>query len=279
VDLLTFPGYTTREEAVTPEEFKKAVQYNKKQLDKAALSMEQLTMLTYAYQLYRGDLEDDAYCGPLTRGTLDNLYTELFAETAPEQWQPYDGPLAEQPRSRREVYRMFGDPGKLSASESWKRENIIYCHKNEGNRLPGVPTKWWVAIHKDVEPYLREALRRARIAAPDYKITRIGGYVWRPIRHKVGNPLSMHSWGIAVDINPHENFAKTFKKGEAPKAWSPEYNAIWPNGVPKAFVEAFTSCGFAWGSDWDEDGLVHDHTFLDPMHFEWVQRREGTDPV
>lgn len=257
---------------MTPEQFQKAVEYNQKRWAAGDISMEQYTMLVYAYQLGREDLEDDAKGGPLTVNTLDVLYTELFGETAPDEWAPFDGPEESQPTNRKTVYEMFGDPGRRAADKAWKRANIISCHQRNGNRLPGVPTKWWVSIHKIVEPYLREALRRAQIAAPDYQIERIGGYVWRPIRHKVGNPLSMHSWGIAVDVNPHTNFSRTFKRGEGPKAWSPEYMAIWPNGVPQAFVEAFTSCGFAWGSDWDEDGLVHDHTYYDPMHFEWVAR-------
>ena len=46
----------------------------------------------------------------------------------------------------------------------------------------------------------------------------------------------------------------------------------WPKGVPRGFVEAFQSCGFAWGSDWDEDGLTTDHTWQDPMHNEWIAR-------
>jgi hypothetical protein len=258
---------------MTPEQFKKAVEYNQGKWDKGTVTMEQYTMLVYAYQLYREDLEDDAKGGPVTMGTLDNLYTEIFEETTPSTgWKPYDGPLEKQPKNRKEVYEQFGDPGRYAASKTWKRANIMYCHKNEGNRLPGVPTRWWVAIHKAVEPYLREALRRAQISAPDYAIERLGGYVWRPIRHKIGNPLSMHSWGIAVDINPHTNFSRVFEKGQAPKAWSEEYLKIWPNGVPRAFVEAMQSAGFAWGSDWDEDGLTHDHTYLDPMHFEFVAR-------
>lgn len=257
---------------MTSEEFKEAVEYNRKRWDAGEITLEQYTMLVYSYQLSREDLEDDAKGGTLTMGTLDNLYTETFRETAPSKWAPYDGPLDKQPTNRKTVYEMFGDPGFRAENELWKKQNIMYCHKNNGNRLPGVPTKWWVAVNKAVEPYLREALRRAQIAAPDYKVERIGGYVWRPIRHKIGNPLSMHSWGIAIDINPHTNFSKTFTKGQAPEAWSPEYMKIWPNGMPREFVEAFTSCGFAWGSDWDEDGLTHDHTYLDPMHFEWVAR-------
>ena len=258
---------------MTLDDFEKALAWNQSRFDAGEITMEQITMMTYAYQLSRDDLEDDAWCGNITCGTLDNLYTEHFEEnTPPEGWEFYDGPEEKQPTNRKTVDSMFGNPGKYSASTAWKRANIMACHKNNGNRLPGVPTRWWVSINKRVEPYLREGLRRAQVSAPGYKIDRIGGHNWRPIRHKAGNPLSFHSYGIAVDVDPNRNRAITFKKGKAPKAWSDEWMKYWPNGVTKEFVDAMASCGFAWGSDWDEDGLTHDHTWQDPMHFEWVAR-------
>jgi hypothetical protein len=266
------------------EQFKAAVEYNQKKWDAGEVSMEQYTALVYSYQLGRSDLEDDAKGGPLTLGTLDELMVQDNPPVDGDgnvKFENWDGPLDKQPRNRKEVYAQFGNPGWSEADKAWAKQNIMYCHESLGTRLPGIPKKWWVAVHKDVEPYLREALRRTQVACPDYVIERIGCYNWRPIRYKVGNPLSMHSWAIAVDINPQYNFTKTFEKGKAPKAWSEEYYKIWPEGktVPPGLVQAFSSCGFAWGSDWDEDGISHDHTFYDPMHFEFVARDGNANGV
>jgi hypothetical protein len=123
-----------------------------------------------------------------------------------------------------------------------------------------------------VEPYLREGLRRAQLSAPDYHVLRIGGFVFRHIRHDPSRPLSMHALGCAFDIDAKVNYARTFKRGETPEAWSEEYYKIWPRGVPAAWVQAMASVGFTWGNDWDEDGSTADHRWLDPMHFEWIAR-------
>ena len=192
-------------------------------------------------------------------------------------FEPWDGPAERQPRNRNELYSMLGDPAVWQGSKATLLEHIVYCHP-EGNRdpLPGhehFEKEYWVAVHKTVEPYLREAMRRASEVAPGH-IRRVGCYNYRRIKNpnQANPPLSVHSWGAAVDINPQWNRAITFPRGKTPKAWSDEWKECWPHGLPREVVEAFKSCGFAWGSDWDEDGDVTDHTWGDPMHFEWVAR-------
>lgn len=62
------------------------------------------------------------------------------------------------------------------------------------------------------------------------------------IRKKRGlSSMSLHSWGIAVDVNAFENGL-----GKEPK-------------LTKAFVKCFTDAGFNWGGGWGRK---------DGMHFE-----------
>jgi hypothetical protein len=65
------------------------------------------------------------------------------------------------------------------------------------------------------------------------------------IRNKRGlNSPSLHSWGIAVDVNAFENGLN-----QTPK-------------LSQKFVECFTSSGFDWGGTW---------TRKDGMHFQLAQ--------
>jgi hypothetical protein len=60
------------------------------------------------------------------------------------------------------------------------------------------------------------------------------------IRKKRGlSSMSLHSWGIAVDMNAFENGL-----GQTPK-------------LSKEFVECFTSSGFDWGGTWKRKDGMH----------------------
>jgi hypothetical protein len=127
-----------------------------------------------------------------------------------------------------------------------------------------------------MEPYAREALRRVQITCPGFVIEVLGSHNWRPIRHKIGNPLSMHAFALALDLNAIINKGIDFPKGHSPQLWTEEFYKHWPKEdsrtLTPAVVDCFSSCGFANGSDWDEDGLSTDQSYLDLMHEEWVDR-------
>lgn len=186
---------------------------------------------------------------------------------------PWDGPAERQPRSYDEALRMVGNPDPRGTGEvdpTWRAQNLTSRLDLAG--CGDLVRGRYVTVHKLVMPYLAEALARAQAVAPGYKLSIVGGFAFRRQRHDAARALSAHAFGFAVDINPEDNKARTFRRGECPEAFSAAWRKLWPKGVPPSFVDAFRSCGFAWGGDWDEDGDTTDTNYCDPMHFEWIAR-------
>lgn len=106
----------------------------------------------------------------------------------------------------------------------------IEAHKLAGDKIVSALSR--VASYKGLD-YLKE-----------HKLDRWGGcFNFRPIRG--GTELSMHSLGIAVDINP-----------DIGRLGSKEDAAAYPRFI----IDAFKSEGFTWGGEgW---------TRPDAMHFE-----------
>ncbi len=79
-------------------------------------------------------------------------------------------------------------------------------------------------------------------------VTRTAGtFYWRVIKNT--NRLSMHSFGIAIDINTdYSNY------------WEWEKNVKYKNKIPIEIVNIFEKYGFIWGGKW-----YH----YDTMHFEY----------
>lgn len=182
------------------------------------------------------------------------------------RWPAFDAPPLTIPRTRAEVYATFGDPGHglAVADPSWGRANIV-----ERRDMPGVPPRFYFQCHRLAEARVREAFRRCTVVCPEYRIERAGCFNFRHIRHDPKRALSLHSFGIAVDINADDNAGRQFKsRDDVPDFFSPEWSAIWPHGVPRAFVDAWLSVGFVWGGDWDRDWQADDQTYVDPMHFQ-----------
>jgi hypothetical protein len=93
-------------------------------------------------------------------------------------------------------------------------------------------------------PQLRSALaevQRSGLSGAIHPGEYGGCYVPRFIAHNPANGLSLHTWGMAVDLNVPGNLRGTV--GE----------------MDRRVVAIFKKWGFAWGGDW---------SYTDPMHFE-----------
>lgn len=170
---------------------------------------------------------------------------------------PWDGPI-DIPDSRKGMYKTFGNPGGSQVNRKWEMANMVVARN-----LPGAVKKRYV--HRLMEPYLREALRRAEELGVLDEIRKMGSFAFRHQRHDPSRPLSDHAFGIALDINPKENGARRYPKGDAPAPFSDEWRKVWPAGVSRELVLAFESTGFEWGGRW--------RRFPDPMHFSLRKRR------
>lgn len=167
----------------------------------------------------------------------------------------FDGPLERLPRNRTEVYKVFGTPGVGKVDPVWERANMILARDLPGRWNRG---KGKLYVHRLAEPYVREALRRCQVLDCIDQIEKLGCFNFRRQRHDPGRPLSYHSWGIALDLNPAANAGWYVK--DLPEPWSAAWRDHYPRGLSVDVVRAFESCGWKWGGRWKD--------FVDPMHFE-----------
>lgn len=147
-----------------------------------------------------------------------------------------------------EVKNLFGDfkykdrkNGRIVIEKKWVSENIVAL---------GIPLLRKIDCHRLIKNQLVKTFNQIQeeglLWFIDLRDTiRHGGCFFpRHINNDISLPLSRHSWGIAVDINPSTNLVGT-------------------KGVLEArIIEIFEKNGFMWGGRWQ---------IPDPMHFECVQ--------
>lgn len=258
-----------------------ARRYNNKHLD-LPRDLDVIARAVAAYQDDNG-LGVDGQLGPKTRAALARspeliLGGGIVGGDAPVVdrivWPPFDGPLERRPRTRAEAIKIFGNPGRGDeADPAWERANVVELHGDDA--IPEIPPRFYFKTHRLVVPYVREGFRRGAIACPDYKIERAASYVFRRMRHDTVEkareegraiyPVSDHGLAIAVDINSAQNRAVYFDVDEdGPDPWTPEWWAIWPDGMPQAYVEAWESVGWRWGGRWGAS--PGRKGYRDPMH-------------
>lgn len=87
----------------------------------------------------------------------------------------------------------------------------------------------------------------------------VGSYSWRQMAAS-GN-RSHHSYGVAIDINPNENYMVKAGKVVAGSCWDPTNNQ-YSFGPNSAVVQAFQKRGWVWGGSWKSS--------KDYMHFSYT---------
>ncbi|HET9859658.1 MAG TPA: M15 family metallopeptidase [Nocardioidaceae bacterium] len=157
---------------------------------------------------------------------------KIAAQHVPAQPDPQSGSLAAEVGTF--SYRYFAD-GTVAPDPAWVSANIT---------TDSVPLLGTVTCHRVMLPQLRAALQEVvdrGLAAEIHPGEFAGCYVPRFIERNPSRGLSLHTWGIAVDLNVPGNQRGTV--GE----------------ISREVVAIFKRWGFAWGGDW---------AYTDPMHFE-----------
>ena len=125
------------------------------------------------------------------------------------------------------------DDGFIRPDPAWVAANIAYAD---------MPIVGEVTCHRLLIPQLHAALNEVEQAGLAEEIYQYGGcYVPRFIDRDPSNPLSMHAFGLAIDLNTPTNQLGT--QGD----------------MDARVVEIFERWGFVWGGRWSRP---------DPMHFE-----------
>ncbi|MGI8534967.1 MAG: M15 family metallopeptidase [Mycobacteriales bacterium] len=129
-------------------------------------------------------------------------------------------------------YRYFPD-GTIEPDAKWVNKNI---------QSATLPIMGRVTCHRLMIPQLRGALQDVVDAGLAESLKTFDGcYVPRFIERNPENSISLHTWGIAIDMDASTN-----------------YRGITGTMNPEV-VKIFKSWGFRWGGDWK---------YTDPMHFE-----------
>jgi hypothetical protein len=129
--------------------------------------------------------------------------------------------------------RKYGDPTNIQFERTWMASWDIPADINAG--IPQLPNRLY--CNKDIIPALEKAFRNLITRGISKEVKTWDGCF--NIRKKRGlKTLSLHSWGVAIDINAAWNGL-----GKTPT-------------LSEAFVKCFTDVGFDWGGTWvRKDGM------------------------
>ena len=160
------------------------------------------------------------------------------------------------------VYGAFGYreglSGQIIPDPRWARDNLV---KVEIQDLPGWPAlpsgelPSGVTVHRLVAPLLVATWAEVRRQGLSGQLrTYDGAYNPRHMGHDSGRPLSVHSWGAAIDLDAH---------------WNGYGAPLSLAGISRDVVAVFERCGWTWGGRWTG-------RYTDAMHFQATQLLPGT---
>lgn len=186
--------------------------------------------------------------------TLKNFFSRLFAKKeAPipqpavqpvESEKPAPAPISMVPRSREGCVARYGNISNLKWADESKWMTYVDVD-------PEVGSHWFIdgnsaqpvrhiRCNKDMKGPLTQAIKNLKDRGLVHELKSFDGCF--NIRNTRGSSsISAHAWGLALDLNYHDN-----QLGTAGKL-TPE------------FVKCWTDCGFTWGGNF--------HGRKDPMHF------------
>lgn len=123
----------------------------------------------------------------------------------------------------------YGPPRKEAAMIIWRNDGRF--------NIPTLPNR--IYLNRDLKEPFETALNNIIDRGLVDQFETFNGCF--NIRGKKSNPnsVSLHSWGVAIDINAATN---PFNK---------------PPIMSKSFVECFTDAGFDWGGYWQKPDGMH----------------------
>ena len=164
--------------------------------------------------------------------------------------------------------RLFGSPrfkeigkGLVALDSTWQRDNIVLINLPElkGVQSYGGPSSGNVQVHKLAVESFRAVFREiGKQGLRGDLLFYAGAFYPRHIGNNPARPLSSHSFGIAIDLNPDQN-----GYGKPPAR-------AGTKGSVRRLVPIFAKYGFAWGGDWNANEIESDESLRtrDGMHFE-----------
>jgi len=112
-----------------------------------------------------------------------------------------------------------------------------------------------VPVNKVLVDPLKKAENQIKSTGANYIITDLSGFFWR-VNANDSSKISMHSFGLAIDINPLDN-----PNGARPPESAPRDSNKCTHKIPDNYVKALEDNGFFWGAKFK--------SYCDAMHFQY----------